>query len=195
MTTLWRGLGFLSPLSRLAPLRALAAAPQQRGAHSKRVLKRMWGTRDRPHPARARRERNDRIRRGLPADPPALPPPALPRFAATHAVPSALANGWLPPHAADAPPPAAELPFRVSRTPAGQFLPVYSKYVAQRSVTLTVVRRIEGDVDVCADELARVVTASTGAGRLVPVRKRLGSIEVPGNHVRHVRNWLASLGF
>ena len=42
---------------------------------------------------------------------------------------------------------------------------------------------------------APLVTASTGGARLVPVRKRLGSIEVPGNHVRDVRHWLASLGF
>jgi hypothetical protein len=187
----------LSAALRLMPAPPPLFSQPQRAVHSKRTIKRMWGTKDKPHPARLARERKDRIRRGLNPDPKPPPPPPPPRFGSSHSVPTALANGWIPPHPAEALPPSIDLPFRITRSVVGGYLPVYTKYVAQRAVMLMIVRRIEGDVDALADELSRVVTAHTNAPRLVDVRKRQGSIEVKCDRgtVTHVRHWLASLGF
>lgn len=92
-----------------------------------------------------------------------------------------LRNGWTPPPQES----PAHLPFAVRRTASG-FLPVYPKVGANRPPA-TVLRGASGDLDALIAGLAGVAPGAE-------VTKRLGALEVRGDHVRGVRRWLAGLG-
>jgi large subunit ribosomal protein L49 len=76
----------------------------------------------------------------------------------------------------------------VERTTAGRQLPVYTDYKNGRSRTLTLVRKVSGDVPFLVEELRRV----TGGAA---VAAKLGRVEIEGDRAKEVRAWLAGLGF
>ena len=66
------------------------------------------------------------------------------KYPCTHVPTVRLANGCTPPPGV---PP--DLPFRVHRTATGQFLPVYTDIKNARSRVVTIIRNIDGDIEVC----------------------------------------------
>jgi hypothetical protein len=139
-------------------------APLARQTHSKSFLKRKMG-----HPA-------SRPQRPPPAD---IEPPRLPTLPVV-----ATASGWAPPSGAS----TSDLPFQVRRTLVGNQLPVYRDYLNGRTRTMTVIRKVEGDVQFLAQEIVRV----TG-GASVSVRP--GRVEVEGDRAEQLKLWLGGVGF
>jgi len=80
-----------------------------------------------------------------------------------------------------------KLPFEVERTSTGN-LPVYTDFRAGGNRSVTVVRKIFGDVDEFKDELSKVVSNS-------PIEEKMGRLEVSGLHTQKVKVWLSRLGF
>lgn len=79
-----------------------------------------------------------------------------------------------------------KLPFFVKRTPFGS-LPVYIDYKKGRTLTLTQVRNILGDVTELQKELITLTEKE--------VMERVGRLELKGNHLRLILLYLRSLGF
>jgi hypothetical protein len=79
-----------------------------------------------------------------------------------------------------------ELPFFVHRTEQGS-LPVYIDYKKGRSQTLTMIRKVDGDVIELQKELITLLHQQ--------VNERVGRLETKGNHIRLVLLYLRSLGF
>lgn len=79
-----------------------------------------------------------------------------------------------------------KLPFFVKRTAFGS-LPVYIDYKKGRTLTLTQVRNILGDVTELQKELIKLTEEK--------VLERVGRLEFKGNHLRLVLLYLRSLGF
>ncbi len=77
---------------------------------------------------------------------------------------------------------------QITRTSKGKQLPVYSDIRNGGTRTITVVRRVTGDTQFLAEELRRL----TGGAE---VEVKIGKVEVEGNRVAHIRNWLGGLGF
>uniref|UniRef100_A0A7S2V0G5 Large ribosomal subunit protein mL49 n=1 Tax=Fibrocapsa japonica TaxID=94617 RepID=A0A7S2V0G5_9STRA len=96
-----------------------------------------------------------------------------------------LANGWTPRPPQDVLP--KDIPFQVTRTVKGGWLPVYSDRRYSQGKYYTIVRRIQGDTDVLQSELSTLCGA--------PVVKKQGRLELEGKHTTAIRNWLASIGF
>jgi len=145
--------------------------------HSQRQLKRARGHPRSWPPAAAEPVPAPRLQvqplRPLPSGFVPPPPPPQPAAAAAAAAPPA---------------PGAAAPFRVERTTAGRQLPVYTDYKNGRSRTLTLVRKVSGDVPFLVEELRRV----TGGAA---VAAKLGRVEIEGDRAKEVRAWLAGLGF
>eukprot|EP01027_Heterolobosea_sp_BB2_P023831 GEZU01035849.1.p1 GENE.GEZU01035849.1~~GEZU01035849.1.p1 ORF type:complete len:184 (-),score=7.23 GEZU01035849.1:111-614(-) len=78
------------------------------------------------------------------------------------------------------------LPFHFKRTPFGN-LPVYMDYKNGRTKIVTVVRKIEGDVQ----EVRRELETLTG----LPVEVKQGSLLIKGNQSALVKAWMRALGF
>ena len=83
--------------------------------------------------------------------------------------------------------PLEELPFEVERTHKGN-LPVYTDIRSGGTRSLTVVRKITGDIDAFKTELSKVVSNS-------PIEEKMGRLEVSGIHSQKVKLWLTRLGF
>ncbi|CAM9218456.1 unnamed protein product [Phaeothamnion confervicola] len=147
-------------------------AGNERG-YSNTYLKRL-------HPSQVRQRRKERQEE----DSRLLYEPLPLKFPPTFVPPFELKNGWTPPP--EAPP---KLPFGVARTGAGNALPVYTEYKNGRTRTLTVVRKVTGDVEEFQQELGKVCRNAK-----VEVRQG-GKLWVHGNHMVTVRRWLAGLGF
>ncbi|CAM9116506.1 unnamed protein product [Ascophyllum nodosum] len=93
-----------------------------------------------------------------------------------------LKNGWCPPP--ETPP---DLPFQVSRTVKGGFIPVYRDFKNGRTRVITIVRKASGDMKAFASDLSKVCQG----GR---VEARGGELRVQGDHVTNVKRWLSGLG-
>ena len=87
------------------------------------------------------------------------------KYPLTHVPTTRLANGWTPPP--DNPP---DLPFRVQRTATGQFLPVYTDIKNARSRVVTVVRNIDGDIQVVQSGRRLATTGNAGGNPPPPPR-------------------------
>ncbi|KAG7356124.1 mitochondrial large subunit ribosomal protein Img2 [Nitzschia inconspicua] len=114
--------------------------------------------------------------------------------------PPSLPNGWNPPPSDDIQLP--EYPFRVSRTKnkpndAVGFLPVYSEFRKDGARTTTRIKKVSGDQDIFMNELrAALQIPIPNNPKEDTVRIRTGgTIEVKGNRVQEVKQWLAGLGF
>ncbi|DAZ95994.1 TPA: hypothetical protein N0F65_009295 [Lagenidium giganteum] len=93
-------------------------------------------------------------------------------------------NGWSP-----APEkPVEGLPFHVKRTAVGLQLPVYRDYRNGRTRVLTILRRYKGNEDELATEMSKVCFGKE-------VVARPGRLEVTGDHVKDIKQWLTGLGF
>ena len=79
------------------------------------------------------------------------------------------------------------LPFFVARSKSSN-LPVYRDYKHARGCKMTVVRKIEGDVDALLIELKKICSNAD-------IRPRIGSLEVKGLHKKVVIDYLTRLGF
>jgi len=79
------------------------------------------------------------------------------------------------------------LPFYVSRTHRGN-LPVYTDFRNDRTRKLTIIRHLQGDVEIFKEELAKVVSNNE-------IFEKNGRVEVKGLHVEVVSTWLRRLGF
>lgn len=178
---------------------SVAAATQttKRFKHSSTQIKRIF----RRNPARLRilkreaADPNSVASLVLAADPAIPEPQFTPIFQ-----PNLLKNGWSKPPGPEVEVP--EYPFSISRTGkkangAPGFLPVYSKFRKDGTKVTTEIRKISGDRESFIRELrATLQLPSNYHNHAVdPVKIRAGSIEVKGNHVRHLKTWLASLGF
>ena len=150
----------------------VGAGTARRNVHSNRQRKRLF---DR-NPARLR------------VVGPKAPPEVPPRKFSPILEPTFLSNGWVAPSYVDRP----DYPFVIQRTGTG-FLPVYAKHRKDGTKTTTKIRRVTGNIDSFHEELASVLAEETSS--LPTIRRRQGSIEVDGNHVRTVKFWLAGLGF
>ena len=80
-----------------------------------------------------------------------------------------------------------DLPFEVERTHKGN-LPVYTDVRAGGTRSLTVVRKIYGDVDKFKTELSKVVSNA-------PIEEKQGRLEISGKHSQKVKLWLTRVGF
>merc|ERR1711998_640914 len=80
-----------------------------------------------------------------------------------------------------------DLGFVVTRTKSN-CLPVYSDFKNGRTRHLTVVRRIRGDVEAFEKELSRVCGGEA-------VIRKMGRVEVKGDHRVPIMMWLKDLGF
>lgn len=156
-----------------------------RQRHSQTQVKRLFKN----HPARARVF----ARLGMEKKPGAVPERKYPKV---HDPEHILPNGWSSPPGADFTLPA--YPFHVSRTTgkvngAPGFLPVYSDCRKHGTKHTTIIRKVTGDRDAFLSELRAVLGLST---RDAGIRIRTGgTIEVNGNRVREVKEWLGGLGF
>jgi hypothetical protein len=70
---------------------------------------------------------------------------------------------------------SADLPFRISRKKSG-FLPVYRQYKNGRTRSVTVIRNVEGNAGAFPENRMRL--------------KASKSIQIEGNYVETVREWL-----
>lgn len=95
------------------------------------------------------------------------------------------------------------LPYLVKRTANGN-LPVYTEYKNSRSRAITIIRRIDGDIESLRNDLERKVFGSAnleaegshhGVQVDVAIRKPSNHIWINGNVSRNVRYWLTSIGF
>jgi len=77
-------------------------------------------------------------------------------------------------------------PYRVNRTPSNN-LPVYTDIRNGRTRILTLVRKVEGNATALSTDLAKLLGVS--------VYEKVGRIEIPGNHIGKVRQYLQQLGF
>eukprot|EP00744_Colponema_vietnamica_P004700 GILI01006973.1.p1 GENE.GILI01006973.1~~GILI01006973.1.p1 ORF type:complete len:164 (+),score=17.67 GILI01006973.1:55-546(+) len=80
------------------------------------------------------------------------------------------------------------LPFRITRTNNNNF-PLYTDFRNGRTRVLTRIRRLTGDVGAFKQELVKVLPPDT------EIYMGTGYIDVKGNHVQRLRQWLAALGF
>jgi len=176
-------------LSAFFSLKCAALAPfiGARWKHSNTQLKRLFKN----NPARKRIEARQGIDHSpLPLDPPKYDAIFQPNF---------LPNGWCAPAPAELVP---TYPFAVGRTKnkpndAVGFLPVYTKYRKDGTKVITRIKRITGDREAFLAELRSVLN--------IPVPKNErddiiriqagGTVEVDGNRVRDVTQWLGGLGF
>ncbi|CAJ1898379.1 unnamed protein product [Cylindrotheca closterium] len=113
--------------------------------------------------------------------------------------PKMLPNGWNPP-----PPEGIEIPeypFKISRTKnkpndAVGFLPVYSEFRRDGARVTTRIKKVSGDRDAFLTALRAALQIPTVNGKDETIRLRTGgTIEVKGNRVMEVKQWLAGLGF
>lgn len=156
-----------------------------RHRHSQTQIKRIF----KRHPARARVF----ARFGMEKKPGVVPEQKYPKvFDPAHVLP----NGWSSPPGDDFELP--QYPFHVRRT-AGKtngapgFLPVYSDCRKHGTKHTTIIRGVTGDRDAFLTELRAVLGLPT---RDDGIRIRTGgTIEVNGNRVREVKEWLGGLGF
>jgi len=65
---------------------------------------------------------------------------------------------------------------------------VYATYKNANTRVVTVLRHVDGDVNLLIGELAKV------CGGVQP-QQRAGRIEVRGHHTAAIRNWLVGIGF
>lgn len=82
---------------------------------------------------------------------------------------------------------SSDLTFSVTRTKSRQ-LPVYSDFKNGRTKQVTILRKIRGDITTLENELQKVCDGA-------PVVRKMGRLEVKGDHRTTVREWLAGLGF
>ena len=80
-----------------------------------------------------------------------------------------------------------ELPFGIERTFKGN-LPVFTDCRSGGNRQLTVVRKINGDVDKLKVELAKVCSNAE-------IVEKVGRLEISGRHSAKVKLWLTRLGF
>mmetsp|Transcript_28157 Transcript_28157/g.81402 ORF Transcript_28157/g.81402 Transcript_28157/m.81402 type:complete len:215 (+) Transcript_28157:51-695(+) len=166
------------------PLQRIAAV-QIRQRHSQTQVKRLFKN----HPARARVSN----RLGMEKKPGVITERKYPAVYEPEAV---LPNGWSSPPAEDFQLP--QYPFHVPRTAgkvggAAGFLPVYSDCRVHGTKHTTIIRKVTGDRDAFLAELRAVLRIDP---RDDDVRIRAGgNIEVNGNRVREVKQWLGGLGF
>ena len=173
-------------LSSLSPLHGVTRRPTPcisnivaRFKHSNRVKKRL-----RNHPARLRLY-------GPPKQEP-IPTATLQPIG----TPQLLPNGWSAPLLEDASQLQQRYPFTVSRTKnkpnhAIGHLPVYTKHRKDGTKTVTRIKKVHGNVEVFLNELC-------GTLQIPPshIRTRVGgTLEVKGNHMWTIKQWLAGLGF
>eukprot|EP00525_Craspedostauros_australis_P011412 CAMPEP_0198108234 /NCGR_PEP_ID=MMETSP1442-20131203/297_1 /TAXON_ID= /ORGANISM="Craspedostauros australis, Strain CCMP3328" /LENGTH=229 /DNA_ID=CAMNT_0043763463 /DNA_START=71 /DNA_END=760 /DNA_ORIENTATION=+ len=161
---------------------------QQRWKHSKRQINRLF----RKNPARLRVAR----RMDLLPKPEPIPERRYPAIMEANI----LTNGWSAPPGPDVEVPA--YPFLVARTKnkpnnAAGFLPVYSEFRKDGSRVTTRIRKVTGDTEDFLTELRAVLQLNKFKNpRDDPIRVRVGgTVEIKGNRVREVKQWLAELGF
>ncbi|KAJ1948198.1 mitochondrial 54S ribosomal protein img2 [Linderina macrospora] len=80
-------------------------------------------------------------------------------------------------------------PYFINRT-RFQTLPVYTDIRNAGTRTLTLVRRIDGDVEALRNDLAAALEDNT-----VEIRKVSRQIVIRGNRINEVREWLTKKGF
>eukprot|EP01132_Coremiostelium_polycephalum_P007469 gene7469-9176_t len=80
------------------------------------------------------------------------------------------------------------LPFRVLRSNSG-LLPVYTQIIRSQSKKITVLRKIEGDIDALLNELYNIF------GDTVKITRKESTITFEGDHTKTIRVWLRGLGF
>ena len=166
------------------PARQITAV-QIRQRHSQTQVKRLFKN----HPARARVFN----RLGMEKKPGVIPERKYPAVFEPEVV---LPNGWSSPPGEDFQMP--QYPFHVPRTAgkvggAAGFLPVYSDCRVHGTKHTTIIRKVAGDQDAFLSELRAVLGLDP---RNDDIRIRAGgTIEVNGNRVREVKEWLGGLGF
>ena len=67
-------------------------------------------------------------------------------------------------------------------------LPVYSDFKNGRTKQTTILRGIRGDIEAVEEGLQKIVGDSE-------IMRKMGRLEVKGDHRREIRQWLAGLGF
>ena len=80
-----------------------------------------------------------------------------------------------------------DLPFTIDRTHRGN-LPVFTDIRSGGNRSLTVVRKVTGDIETLKVELAKVCSNA-------PIEEKVGRLEISGKHSAKVKLWLTRLGF
>ncbi|KAI9204106.1 mitochondrial large subunit ribosomal protein-domain-containing protein [Polychytrium aggregatum] len=86
--------------------------------------------------------------------------------------------------------PKEQLAYNVKRTTVAGWLPVYSDFRNNRSRHLTLIRRIEGDIERLAKDLEQIIPPQN-----IVVNPLTHSIRLKGNYVNQIRDWLTARGF
>lgn len=83
--------------------------------------------------------------------------------------------------------PVNKCPFRVKRTNADN-LPVYVYHKNNKTLAITVIRKVRGDVEKLKTELEFICRCRID-------EKPGGILEIPGNHRRVVKSYLKGIGY
>ena len=94
----------------------------------------------------------------------------------------------------------SELPFGIKRTGnkpnnAVGFLPVYSSVRLGGTKHTTIIKKLTGDKEAFLMELRAVLGIGVDDQESIRIRASGSTIEINGNRVREVKQWLAGFGF
>lgn len=106
------------------------------------------------------------------------------KYKPTYVPESVSHNGW----SAAPESPLPGLPFHVKRTTHGLQIPVYRDFRSGGTRVMTLIRRHSGDLEELASEMSKVC-----GGKQAVIRP--GRIEVAGDYLHPVKQWLVGLGF
>ncbi|TPX48382.1 hypothetical protein SeLEV6574_g02062 [Synchytrium endobioticum] len=82
-----------------------------------------------------------------------------------------------------------QLPYLVKRTPVARWLPVYREFKNQTGIW-TVIRRIEGNIQALAKDLATIIPKQR-----IAIQEMTHQIRIKGNYRHDVKTWLISRQF
>ena len=172
---------------------AHAQAVFTRSKHSKTQIKRIFKN----NPAFLRvASRNNTLPKSIVSEPPTPTYEAF--FSAT-----VLPNGWVSVPSEDDKEvlrKRSELPFGIKRTGdkpnnAVGFLPVYSSVRLGGTKRTTIIKKVHGDKDIFLNELRAVLGIGVEDHESIRIRASGSTIEVNGNRVTEVKQWLSGFGF
>ncbi|TPX71093.1 hypothetical protein SpCBS45565_g01302 [Spizellomyces sp. 'palustris'] len=82
------------------------------------------------------------------------------------------------------------LPYLVKRTSKSGWLPVYREFKNGKTQTLTIIRRVDGNVKQLADDLGQFVPSDR-----IEIKELQRHIVLKGDYLFAVRDWLTARGF
>lgn len=91
--------------------------------------------------------------------------------------------------------PTKKLPYFISRTPLGKQLPVYTEFKEGRTKVLTLIRKIDGNIDALRSDLLQSNMIQGLRESDIYLRKDLKQLWVKGAFMHQVKGFLNAKGF